>query len=102
MAPTLLLPIEVLLASLIAGFVTASIKSWVDRFSLVILLTGLVGLPIQRSIAINLAVALGGVRRPRRPQSPRDPPPGGPRWPLPRLTCPAFPKVPGTSSGNVI
>jgi len=56
MTPTLLLLIKVLLASLIAGFVTASIKSWVDRFSLVILLTGLVGLPIQRSIAINLVV----------------------------------------------
>ena len=56
MTPTLLLLIKVLLASLIAGFVTASIKSWVDRFFLVILLTGLVGLPIQRSIAINLVV----------------------------------------------
>lgn len=56
MTPVLLLLIKVLLASLIAGFVTASIKSWVDRFFLVILLTGLVGLPIQRSITINLVV----------------------------------------------
>lgn len=56
MTPTLLLLIKVLLASLIVGFVTASIKSWVDRFFLVILLTGLVGLPIQRSITINLVV----------------------------------------------
>ncbi len=56
MTPTLSLLIKVLVASLIVGFVTASIKSWVDRFFLVILLTGLVGLPIQRSIAINLVV----------------------------------------------
>lgn len=56
MTPVLLLLIKVLAASLIAGFVTASIKSWVDRFFLVILLTGLVGLPIQRSITINLVV----------------------------------------------
>lgn len=56
MPPTILLLAKVLLASLIVGFVTASIQSWVDRFFLVILLTGLVGLPIQRSITINLAV----------------------------------------------
>lgn len=56
MTPVLLLLIKVLVASLIAGFVTASIKSWVDRFFLVILLTGLAGLPIQRSITINLVV----------------------------------------------
>jgi len=56
MPPTLLLLIKILVASLIVGFVTASIRSWVDRFFLVILLTGLVGLPIQRSIAINLIV----------------------------------------------
>ncbi len=56
MTSVLLLLIKVLIASLIAGFVTASIKSWVDRFFLVILLTGLVGLPIQRSITINLVV----------------------------------------------
>jgi len=56
MNPTLLLLIKVLAASLIVGFVTASIKSWVDRFFLVILLTSLVGLPIQQSITINLVV----------------------------------------------
>jgi uncharacterized membrane protein YfcA len=56
MNPTLLLLIKVLVASLIVGFVTASIKSWVDRVFLVILLTGLVGLPIQQSISINLVV----------------------------------------------
>ena len=56
MNPTLLLLLKVLVASLIVGFVTASIKSWVDRVFLVILLTSLVGLPIQQSIAINLLV----------------------------------------------
>ena len=38
MNPTLLLLIKVLVASLIVGFVSASIKSWVDRVFLVILL----------------------------------------------------------------
>lgn len=56
MNPSIVLLIKALVASLIVGFVTASIKSWVDRFFLIILLTGLVGLPIQRSIAINLVV----------------------------------------------
>ncbi len=56
MNPTVLLLIKILVASLIVGFVTASIKSWVDRFFLVILLTSLVGLPIQQSITINLVV----------------------------------------------
>lgn len=56
MDPTLLLLIKVLVASLIVGFVTASIKSWVDRVFLVILLTSLVGLPITQSITINLMV----------------------------------------------
>ncbi len=56
MNPTLLLLIKILAASVIVGFVTASIKSWVDRFFLVILLTSLVGLPIQQSVAINLVV----------------------------------------------
>jgi uncharacterized membrane protein YfcA len=54
--PTFLLLLKILVASLIVGFVTASIQSWVDRFFLVILLTSLVGLPIQRSITINLMV----------------------------------------------
>lgn len=56
MNPTLLLLIKVLVASLIVGFVTASIKSWVDRVFMVILLTSLVGLPITQSITINLMV----------------------------------------------
>lgn len=56
MHPTILLLAKVLLASLIVGFVTASIQSWVDRFFLVILLTGLVSLPIARSIIVNLMV----------------------------------------------
>lgn len=45
-----------LLAGLIVGFVTASIQSWVDRFFLVIILVGLVGLPIQQAIVTNLVV----------------------------------------------
>lgn len=48
--------LKVLAAGLIVGFVTASIKSWVDRVFFVILLTGMVGLPIHSSIAINLIV----------------------------------------------
>lgn len=62
MNPSLLVLIKILVASLIVGFVTASIKSWVDRFFLVILLTSLVGLPIQQSITINLVeVALAAL-----------------------------------------
>ena len=45
-----------LLAALIVGFVTASIQSWIDRFFLVIMLIGIVGLPIQEAITINLVV----------------------------------------------
>ncbi|MGB9592855.1 MAG: TSUP family transporter [Anaerolineae bacterium] len=45
-----------LLAGLIVGFVTASIQSWVDRFFLVIILVGLVGLPIQQAVVVNLIV----------------------------------------------
>jgi uncharacterized membrane protein YfcA len=56
MNPTIFLLLKVLVASLIVGFITASIKSWVDRFFLVILLTSLVGLPTQQSITINLVV----------------------------------------------
>ncbi|AEJ20423.1 TSUP family transporter [Gracilinema caldarium] len=44
------------LAALIVGFVTASIRSWVDRVFLVIMLTGIVGLPIVQVIQINLMV----------------------------------------------
>ena len=56
MHPIILLLVKTLVASLIVGFVTASIQSWVDRFFLVILLAGLVGLPIQSAIAVNLVV----------------------------------------------
>lgn len=45
-----------LLAALIVGFVTASIQSWVDRFFLVIMLVGIVGLPIQEAVTVNLMV----------------------------------------------
>ncbi len=45
-----------LLAALVVGFVTASIQSWVDRFFLVIMLIGIVGLPIEEAIAVNLLV----------------------------------------------
>lgn len=45
-----------LLAGVIVGFVTASIQSWVDRFFLVILLVGLMQIPIQEAILINLIV----------------------------------------------
>jgi hypothetical protein len=45
-----------LIAALIVGFVTASIKSWVDRVFLVIMLVGIVGLPITEAIIVNLAV----------------------------------------------
>ena len=56
MDPIILLLVKTLVASLIVGFVTASIQSWVDRFFLVILLAGLVGLPIQNAITVNLVV----------------------------------------------
>ncbi len=45
-----------LLAAIIVGFVTASIKSWMDRVFLVIMLTGIVGLPIRDAILVNLVV----------------------------------------------
>lgn len=45
-----------LLAGVIVGFVTASIKSWVDRFFLVILLVSLLNLPIQEAVGVNLIV----------------------------------------------
>lgn len=45
-----------LAAGLIVGFVTASIQSWVDRFFLVIILVGLLKLPIQEAVVINLVV----------------------------------------------
>ncbi len=45
-----------LLAGVIVGFVTGSIRSWVDRFFLVIILVGLMQIPIQDAIVINLLV----------------------------------------------
>jgi uncharacterized membrane protein YfcA len=45
-----------LIAALIVGFVTASVKSWVDRVFLVIMLVGIVGLPIGEAIIVNLGV----------------------------------------------
>jgi len=45
-----------LLAGVIVGFVTSSIKSWVDRIFMVIMLVGIVSLPIQEAIVINLIV----------------------------------------------
>lgn len=56
MALILPLLLKGLLAGVIVGFVTASIKSWVDRFFLVILLVSLVSLPIQEAVVINLIV----------------------------------------------
>ncbi len=53
---TLPLLLKGLLAGVIVGLVTASIKSWVDRFFLVILLVSLVSLPIQEAVVVNLVV----------------------------------------------
>jgi len=55
---TTLLPIlfKGLLAGLIVGFVTASIKSWVDRFFLVILLVSMMQIPIHQAVSVNLIV----------------------------------------------
>lgn len=52
----LVLLLKGLIAGLIVGFVTASIKSWVDRFFLVIMLVGLLQMPIQEAIIVNLIV----------------------------------------------
>lgn len=52
----LLVVVKGLLAGVIVGFVTASIKSWVDRFFMVILLVSIVSIPIQEAITINLIV----------------------------------------------
>ncbi|HFQ95049.1 MAG TPA: hypothetical protein ENK30_00600, partial [Anaerolineae bacterium] len=58
MNPTIVLPLLVkgLIAGVIVGAVTASIRSWVDRFFLVILLVSMMGLPIHEAITINLIV----------------------------------------------
>jgi uncharacterized membrane protein YfcA len=54
--------IKALAAGLVVGFVTASVRSWVDRVFLVIMLVGVVGIPIDRAVTINLiVVALAGV-----------------------------------------
>jgi len=45
-----------LVAALVVGFVTASIRTWVDRFFLLIMLVGIVGLPIGEAILVNLVV----------------------------------------------
>lgn len=50
--------LQAILAALIVGFVTASIKINMDRFFLVILLVFLVGLPFDQAILINLLVVL--------------------------------------------
>ncbi len=52
----LLIVLKGLLAGVIVGFVTASIKSWVDRFFMVILLVSILSIPIQEAITINLVV----------------------------------------------
>lgn len=52
----LLLLLKGLLAGVIVGFVTSSIKSWVDRIFMVIMLVSIVSLPIQEAITINLIV----------------------------------------------
>lgn len=53
---TVLLLLKGLLAGVIVGFVTSSIKSWVDRIFMVIMLVSIVSLPIQDAIVINLIV----------------------------------------------
>jgi len=51
-----LILIKGLIAAVIVGFVTASIKSWIDRVFLVIMLVGILGLPISQAIIINIIV----------------------------------------------
>ncbi len=51
-----ILLIKGLISGVIVGAVTASIRSWVDRFFLVILLVNVVGLPIHQAITVNLVV----------------------------------------------
>lgn len=48
--------IKGLVAGVIVGFVTGSIRSWVDRFFLVLLLFGMLGLPIGEAVTVNLVV----------------------------------------------
>lgn len=80
-----------LLAALIVGFVTSSIRSWVDRVFLVIMLTGIVGLPIVQAIQINLIViALAALLAllQQRKQLHGAVPPGSHEWLL--ITIPAL------------
>ncbi|MFZ5366830.1 MAG: sulfite exporter TauE/SafE family protein [Spirochaetota bacterium] len=88
---TLPLLLKGLLAALIVGFVTSSIRSWVDRVFLVIMLTGIVGLPIVQAIQINLIVialaALMALIRQRKHLHGAVPP-GSHEWLL--ITIPAF------------
>jgi len=53
---TMTILLKGLAVAIVVGFVTASIKSWVDRVFLVIMLVGIVGLPIADAIVINIAV----------------------------------------------
>ena len=45
-----------LIVAVVVGFVTSSIKSWVDRVFLVIMLAGVMGLPIREAVLVNLVV----------------------------------------------
>lgn len=56
MTLSVILLVKGLIAAIIVGFVTASIKSWIDRVFLVIMLVGILGLPIQQAIIVNLGV----------------------------------------------
>ncbi|RME43350.1 MAG: sulfite exporter TauE/SafE family protein [Chloroflexi bacterium] len=56
MTGLIMLLVKGLVAGLIVGFVTASIRSWVDRFFLVIILVGLLRMPIQEAVVVNLIV----------------------------------------------
>ena len=57
--------LEGLVAGLIVGFVTASIKSWVDRFFLVIILVGLLKLPILFVVIVLTALAVERIWTPK-------------------------------------
>ena len=56
MSPLIIFLLKGLLSGIIVGFVTGSIRSWVDRFFLVILLVSLMQIPIHDAIVINLVV----------------------------------------------
>lgn len=89
-----------LVAALVVGFVTASIKSWIDRVFLVIMLVGIVGLPIREAILVNLmVVALAALLMVIRQRSMLHgaAPAGGPEWFL--IVLPA---VAGGVAGRLI